>query len=169
VFGERGALLEHWVFRLFYNWPLTLRRRMRRRAELRASLPPRTWHAGPCALLTATVLGFASYSGFAHTGHLPALKEQWWLVLVAALLCGAAISLGSRGAALGRRIVTAAACGALTGAAATLVLEGASQASRSVGIHMLIAFGVWRVFILTILSTIGAVIAELILPEPEPR
>ncbi|MBN1391814.1 MAG: hypothetical protein JW947_03315 [Sedimentisphaerales bacterium] len=30
VFGERGALLEHWVFYLFYNWPLTIRRRMRK-------------------------------------------------------------------------------------------------------------------------------------------
>jgi hypothetical protein len=29
VFGEKGALLEHWVFRLFYNWPLTIRRRWR--------------------------------------------------------------------------------------------------------------------------------------------
>jgi len=30
VFGERGALLEHGVFCLFYNWPLTIRRKMRR-------------------------------------------------------------------------------------------------------------------------------------------
>jgi len=30
VFGERGALLEHWVFCLFYNWPLTIRRKMRK-------------------------------------------------------------------------------------------------------------------------------------------
>ena len=36
VFGERGALLEHWVFYLFYNWPLTIRRRMRKRAQIRA-------------------------------------------------------------------------------------------------------------------------------------
>jgi hypothetical protein len=35
VFGEGGALLEHWVYSLFYNWPLTIRRRMRRRAEIR--------------------------------------------------------------------------------------------------------------------------------------
>jgi hypothetical protein len=28
VFGERGALLEHKIFNLFYNWPLTIRRRM---------------------------------------------------------------------------------------------------------------------------------------------
>jgi hypothetical protein len=33
VFGERGALLEHWVFYLFYNWPLTIRRKMRKRAK----------------------------------------------------------------------------------------------------------------------------------------
>jgi hypothetical protein len=35
VFGERGALLEHWIFCLFYNWPLTIRRKMRKRAEIR--------------------------------------------------------------------------------------------------------------------------------------
>jgi hypothetical protein len=29
VFGERGALLEHGVFCVFYNWPLTIRRKMR--------------------------------------------------------------------------------------------------------------------------------------------
>lgn len=34
VFGERGALLERWVFCLFYNWPLTIRRRMRKRAKI---------------------------------------------------------------------------------------------------------------------------------------
>ena len=36
VFGERGALLEHQVFCLFYNWPLTIRRKMRKRAQMRA-------------------------------------------------------------------------------------------------------------------------------------
>jgi hypothetical protein len=35
VFGERGALLEHSVFNLFYNWPLTIRRRMQKRIEWR--------------------------------------------------------------------------------------------------------------------------------------
>jgi hypothetical protein len=36
VFGERGALLEHWVFCLFYNWPLTIRRRMRSKTTISA-------------------------------------------------------------------------------------------------------------------------------------
>ena len=31
VFGERGALLEHWVFDFFFNLPVTLRRRWGRR------------------------------------------------------------------------------------------------------------------------------------------
>jgi len=30
VFGERGALLEHWVFDLFFNVPISLRRKFRR-------------------------------------------------------------------------------------------------------------------------------------------
>ncbi len=33
VFGERGALLEHWIFYLFYNWPLTIRRKLRKRVR----------------------------------------------------------------------------------------------------------------------------------------
>jgi hypothetical protein len=32
VFGERGALLEHWVFDLFFNVPISLRRMFRRKA-----------------------------------------------------------------------------------------------------------------------------------------
>jgi hypothetical protein len=31
VFGERGALLEHWVFDLFFNVPISLRRKMSKR------------------------------------------------------------------------------------------------------------------------------------------
>jgi hypothetical protein len=30
VFGERGALLEHWIFDLFFNVPISLRKKMRR-------------------------------------------------------------------------------------------------------------------------------------------
>jgi hypothetical protein len=31
VFGERGALLEHWVFDFFFNVPVSVRRRFSRR------------------------------------------------------------------------------------------------------------------------------------------
>jgi len=59
VFGERGALLEHWIFCLFYNWPLTIRRRMRRRAEMRATIKPRYWHVALCIPVAVIILGFA--------------------------------------------------------------------------------------------------------------
>jgi hypothetical protein len=62
VFGERGALLEHWVFRLFYNWPLTIRRRMRKRAEMRASIKPRYWHVGLLAVVAAFGLASVDYN-----------------------------------------------------------------------------------------------------------
>lgn len=56
VFGEGGALLEHRIFGLFYNWPLTLRRRMGLRAELRQKLKPRWGHLIPVATVAAGAL-----------------------------------------------------------------------------------------------------------------
>jgi hypothetical protein len=31
IFGERGALLEHWVFDVLFNMPISLRRKLSRR------------------------------------------------------------------------------------------------------------------------------------------
>jgi len=31
VFGERGALLEHWVFDLFFNLPISIRRMVKKK------------------------------------------------------------------------------------------------------------------------------------------
>ncbi|MBN1309026.1 MAG: hypothetical protein JXA18_13970 [Chitinispirillaceae bacterium] len=56
VFGESGALLEHKIFGLFYNWPLTIRRRMKRRAELRKTMRSLWWHTVPLTLGAAGVL-----------------------------------------------------------------------------------------------------------------
>jgi hypothetical protein len=166
VFGERGALLEHWVFGLFYNWPLTLRRRMRRRAELRASLRPRYWHASVCILAATAVLGLANYRHASLTGRLPTLAEHWWLVIMIPLLCGFLVSLGGRGAAFTRRIVAAAASGALTGVAATLLSVAISQTGSPAETHLIAVQGLWCLFIFTILSVLGAAVIELASPEP---
>jgi hypothetical protein len=56
VFGESGALLEHGVFCLFYNWPLTIRRHMDLRAQKRALMRPRYWHAAVLAFGAAGIL-----------------------------------------------------------------------------------------------------------------
>ncbi len=159
VFGEGGALLEHWVFCLFYNWPLTIRRRMRKRAEARALKKPRYWHAGLCAAATAGIMGLADYIYLQNIGELPGLRDIWWLVILAPLICGAAITLGCGGAALGKRVVTAAVSG---------VLAGAFYAGISVFLSYdsgIVASCIWRMFIFAILSTIGAIATEIKLPE----
>ncbi len=165
VFGEHGALLEHWVFYLFYNWPLTIRRRMRRRAEVRASVQPRYWHVAACVLAATAIFGLVDYLYLGRAGQLPGLRAYWWLVISVPLLGGSLVTVGCGGAALGRRIVAAAATGALTAWIATLVLAilGAASGVAAAGA---IPIAVWRTFLLTILATLGAVFTELSLPEP---
>ncbi|MFC1794687.1 hypothetical protein ACFL3Q_13990, partial [Planctomycetota bacterium] len=159
IFGEGGALLEHWVFYLFYNWPLTIRRRMRKRAEARALKKPRYWHAGFCAVATAGMLGLVDLIYLRNFSEMPDLRDIWWLVILATLTCGTAVTLGCGGATLGKRIVTAAVCGVLAGA----LYAGISVfLSHNGGI---VASSIWRMFIFAILTTVGAVATEIKLPD----
>lgn len=168
VFGERGALLEHWVFSLFYNWPLTIRRRMRRRAQIRATMKPRYWHIGLCALAATLILGIADFTYLRSAGELPGLKDIWWLAVTVPLLCGMGTTLGCRGAALGKRIVAAAICGVAVGA---LYAVFSAILSRNSGIadYSLAVTCAWRAFVFAVLSTIGAILTELKLPEPDSK
>jgi hypothetical protein len=50
VFGEKGALIEHWVFDMFFNVPLTLKRWLDR-------LKPEPWHRGQVVLALAVAVG----------------------------------------------------------------------------------------------------------------
>jgi len=161
VFGERGALMEHWVFNLFYNQPLTIRRRMRRRAELRTLLKPRYWHVGLCAIGVAGLFAFAEFIYLENVGEPPSSNTLWWLAVLVphVLICGAVVTLGCGGAALAKRIGAAAVCGVLIGVLSTAV---SAILSYNGGI---VASGVWRVFIFAILSTIGAIVTELKLPD----
>jgi hypothetical protein len=165
VFGERGALLEHWVFCLFYNWPLTVRGRMQRRAQVRAAERPRYWHVPVCALVGACMVGLVDYGFIVRTGHLPSLKAIWWLMVALPLWCGAIVTWGCGGASLTRRIVAAAISGASTGILASILSVPISHSGASADSHLL-ALAVWRVFIFTILAIVGAIGIELALPEP---
>ena len=35
VFGERGALLEHWIFDLFFNVPISIRKKFKRGKKIK--------------------------------------------------------------------------------------------------------------------------------------
>jgi hypothetical protein len=161
VFGEHGALLEHWVFCLFYNWPLTIRRRMRRHAEARLGMKPRYWHVGLCAIAVVGVFTLATFIYQQNTGVPPSSNLLWWLVVLVppVLFCGSAVTLGCGGATLSKRLVAAAVYGVLAG-----VLYTAVSAMLGHDGHI-IAHAVWRIFIFAILSTIGAFITEIKLPE----
>ncbi|MHC4397785.1 MAG: hypothetical protein ACYS1A_19240, partial [Planctomycetota bacterium] len=162
VFGERGALLEHWVFRLFYNWPLTIRRRMRKRTQIRASIKPRYWHVGLCAVVAAFGLASVDYNYLQNAGNTPGLKDIWYLAILVPLACGAGVTFGCGGAKLWKRFLAATICGIALGLLYTLV---SALLVKKMPIGDIAAACVWPVFVFAIVSTIGAIITELKLPE----
>jgi len=160
VFGESGALLEHWIYGLFYNWPLTIRRRMSSRAEFRKPMKARYWHVIVYAVIASAVFGFVDHYYRSGTGSLPELKSLWWLILIFTALFGSFVTLGCAGADLWKRIVATTFFGIFTGILYTSV-------SVYLGFEGNIAAEyVWRIFIFSVLSTIAAVIMELSLGEP---
>ncbi|MBW8017274.1 MAG: hypothetical protein FVQ82_13910 [Planctomycetes bacterium] len=172
VFGERGALFEHWVYCLFYNWPLTLRRKMASRKEFRAKLSPRYWHVGLAALGAAGIFAVADKVAFNSTGIFPGLKDIWYLAFLVPFAAGAVVTIGAGGAILWKRIAAACVCGAVIGvlyATITSFFAGGTEFFQQDGktpARIITMMVVWRVFAFTIFATIGAIITELMLPDP---
>ncbi len=163
VFGERGALLEHWVFCLFYNWPLTIRRRISERAQLRAAQPSRYWHVPLCAAGMAIVFGLADVLYLWQVGSLPTLRAIWYVVLLLPLFCGSVVTLLAGGAVLWKRFVSATVAGLLAGLLYTFsswILAGFTQSQVP-------ANWPFRLFAFAVFATIGAIATELWLPGPE--
>ena len=164
VFGEQGALLEHGIFNLFYNWPLTIRRRMEKRSRIRATMKPRYWHIALCAIGGAAVFGAADLYYLSTFGALPSLKDIWWLTIVVPLICGFIVTLGAGGADMFKRLISGVVCGIGVG----ILSLGAPIWLSNEAIHLgeMAMNGVWRVFVFTILVAIGVLITEIKLPEP---
>jgi len=165
VFGERGALLEHKIFSLFYNWPLTIRHRMHRRRELRSAMPPRYWHVALCAICAMAVFVVIDLLYLNQSAGLPGLKQIWGVALALPLICGAAVTLGAGGADIKQRIIGAVLCGVTVGISSTLISVALAGATE-VGFSQLAVNSVWRVFVFTIFSVIGVLVTEINLPEP---
>lgn len=168
VFGERGALLEHWVFRLFYNWPLTTRRRMKEIAEYRKTLKPRYWHIIPVSILTALILGFVDYFYLEKTGNVPVMKSIWWAILATSFLNGFFTTFAAGGTPLGKRVILTAVSGILVGIFSTIItFFFFSENDPQIG--KILVEGIWRIFVFGIFSTIFGLITEIKLISPPQK
>ena len=132
---------------------------------MRAAIEPRYWHMILYAVGGAGIFFTADYVSLRHTGALPRLMEIWTLSALVPLLCGALSTLGAGGAELWKRIIGSALCGSVMGLAST-VFTGLIGYSELIGFGELVVRCAWSVFIFAILTTLGAIITELQLPEP---
>ncbi len=170
VFGERGALLEHAVYDLFYNFPLNVRRRVHERRKLRAGLNPRLWHVPLCVLAGALLLSLMDVAYFNLIGHIPSFGDIWWLALWIPAFAAVATTAWAGGATLPQRTVISILCGALIGlihvVSSTLwgyySTPSAAEALPLLKLLIQTAPGaLWRIFIFMILALIGTFMAEM--------
>ena len=138
---------------------------MRLRAQWRARLEPRYWHTILCAIGAAVIFGLVDFLYIRNLGVLPGLQDIWWLSISVPLVAGALVTLCAGGSVFFRRIIAAAGCGATSGVLYTAI-SAFSGYALGIGDGKILILLIWRVFVFTILSTVGAVITELKLPEP---
>jgi len=169
VFGEKGAWLEHFVFDAFYNFPLTLRRRIRTRAERRAGERKRAWTTPLVVLAAAALLGTLTAGFTAISGGPPAFRRMWGLGIWIPFLAGAAIARTASGLRMGRRVVWGMIGGAALGLFAGVApyvkalgpYFGTAVVAENVPLGLAIAkSGVGFLLLFGVLGLIGAVIAE---------
>jgi len=153
VFGERGALLEHWVFNLFYNQPLTIRRQMDERKLLRKPLQNRIWHIPIFIILFATILGICEK--FLPNVTNFEVKNFWYLTFSIPALLGIFTTALGRGTPFGKRVILALCSGILLSIVHLLI-------SLKFGFEgkIFVEF-FWRFFIYSVFATIGSLFAEI--------
>ncbi|HUF00222.1 MAG TPA: hypothetical protein VMN99_13270 [Anaerolineales bacterium] len=159
VFGESGALLEHKIFTLFYNLPLTIRRKMGERAEKRKMQKPRVWHAVLIVLALPVPGAYIEYLSMMKTGFIPSLKQIAPVLIVAGFVGGVLVNLWSGGASLAQRMILAVASGIGIGVLITVFSFASSSNTANAPITVL-SNTVWRSFIIGTLSAAGAVLTE---------
>jgi len=163
VFGENGALAEHWVFGIFYNKPLTIRRQMSKRAEIRKSQKPRLWHIPILVLFFSALYGVSDYLFMTSRNFLPAIKEVWWLGISLSFILGSLITIFAGGLLFSKRVIWAA----ISGIIVSILYSGVSY---SFGFESsIIAESLWRFFIFVVFTTIGTIITELGLGDSEQK
>jgi hypothetical protein len=159
VFGESGALLEHKIFTLFYNVPLTIRRKMAERAERRKLQRPRLWHAVFIVLAFASLGGYIEYLSVLKSGSVHGLRQMAPMLIAAGFLGGILVNMGSGGASSSQRMALVVASGISIG-----VLIAAISWALNVHVPntpiLVVSDMFWCSFIVGLLSVAGAVVTE---------
>ena len=166
VFGERGALLEHGVFCLFYNWPLTIRRHMDLRVQKRAQMKPRYWHAAVLVFGAAGILIGTDTIYLKYAGIIPDLRHIWWLMAALPLIGGVMVSSGCGGAPIMKRIATAAVFGIFTGLVYMIIATSLSF-HHYANIFQLGMACLWRLFVFGLFASMGALVMEFRLEKSD--
>jgi hypothetical protein len=104
--------------------------------------------------------------GLLIVGSLPSLFQIWWLVLLLALACGTLVTLGCGGAVLWKRFVSATICGIVIGLLYTAVCPIAGYAAE-LSLGDFAKRCAYVIFVFAICSTLGAIVTELKLRDPE--
>lgn len=159
VFGESGALLEHKIFSLFYNLPLTIRRKMSERALVRKLQRPRAWHALFVVVAFVALGVFIEYLYVAREGSLPGLGQFAPLLIAAGFLGGILVNLGSGGASSSQRILLAVGSGVGIGISIALISSGLMAQNVSMPL-MVFSNAIWHSFIAGMFSAVGAMATE---------
>lgn len=177
VFGERGALLEHSVFDTFYNKPLTIRRRLREKDEVRAALSPRVWHVPAIILGILAIFTAVNWAWIQQYQHVVSLKQIWWLAILAPMIGGAAATIFAGNLSAKHRMLMAFLAGMVSSVAMTAIHGGlwfyATHVRQAVTtltwwdvfLHSLL----WRVLAFTCAAVLGGLLAEIYSPWPRKK
>jgi len=168
IFGEGGAWLEHAVFDMFYNYPLSLGIRIRERDARAAKTKPRTWAIPLAVLLGTGLLALLDFLFVRSAGRVPILKDVWWAAFIVPIAAGFLASLWSMRKKMGKRVASGITAGALAGLAYGAVntflsplLSGLAAAAGPVALNGALALSVlWKTFVFALLAIPGALLAE---------
>jgi hypothetical protein len=172
VFGEHGALAEHAVFDLFYNYPLTVRRRLRLKTALREDQTERWRHLPMVIACAAGALVLIDTVYWALSFDMPTMKSLWYVIALPALLGGMAAAHWARGASTPRRVLMGPIVGACAGLLYAIsntvinhVIGNPEVATFGPAAEWFVKAGLWSVFIFSLVGVVGAFIVE----SREPR
>jgi hypothetical protein len=168
VFGERGAWLEHVVFDMFYNYPLSLGIRIKQRDARAAKTKPRTWAIPLAVLLGTGLLALLDFLFVRSAGRVPILKDVWWAAFIVPIAAGFLASLWSRRKKMGKRVAAGITAGALVGLCYGVVntflsplFPDLAAEAGPVALNGALALTVlWKIFIFALLAIPGALLAE---------